>query len=232
MHTQEITCPRCGSPHLKKNGTTANQKQRYRCKACARQFITRYTYRAYLPLVQELIVPMTLNGSGIRDTARVLRISPNTVLNTLRAAANAVPEPRVPKRLQDLEMDEQWSFVRRKDHPCWLWHGLDRATREIVAFVLGRRTDASCRALWRQLKPCHIAHFYSDDWASYAKCLPAARHHMGKAGTQNIERHNLNFRTHLKRLHRRTICFSKSWEMHAVVIKLYVHHLNLRQHHF
>ena len=54
-------------------------------------------------------------------------------------------------------------------------------------------------------------------------CLPA-RHTISKAETLNIERHNLNFRTHLKRLHRRTICFSKSSEMHAAVIKLYVHH--------
>jgi hypothetical protein len=29
-------------------------------------------------------VDMSLNGSGIRDTARVLRISPTTVINTLK----------------------------------------------------------------------------------------------------------------------------------------------------
>ncbi|MGI9106784.1 MAG: IS1 family transposase, partial [Pyrinomonadaceae bacterium] len=36
--------------------------------------------------------------------------------------------------------------------------------------------------------------------------------------------------THLKRLHRRTICFSKCAEMHAAVIKLYVNHVNAYQH--
>jgi len=34
----------------------------------------------------------------------------------------------------------------------------------------------------------------------------------------------------VKRLHRRTICFSKSTEMHAAVIKLYVNYLNAWQH--
>jgi hypothetical protein len=29
-------------------------------------------------------VDMSLNGSGIRDTARVLKISPTTVINTLK----------------------------------------------------------------------------------------------------------------------------------------------------
>ncbi|HEX8493561.1 MAG TPA: IS1 family transposase, partial [Pyrinomonadaceae bacterium] len=41
---------------------------------------------------------------------------------------------------------------------------------------------------------------------------------------------NLNFRTHLKRLQRRTICFSKSTEMHEALIKLYIDQHN-RQHH-
>jgi insertion element IS1 protein InsB len=47
-----------------------------------------------------------------------------------------------------------------------------------------------------------------------------------KAGTLNIERNHLNFRTRIKRLQRRTICYSKSAEMHEAVIKLYVHYSN------
>ena len=37
-----------------------------------------------LPDVKQKIVEMTLNGSGIRDTARVLKISPTTVINELK----------------------------------------------------------------------------------------------------------------------------------------------------
>jgi len=65
-----------------------------------------------------------------------------------------------------------------------------------------------------------------------AKLLPARRHRTGKEGTSRIERHNLNFRTHLKRLQRHTICYSKSAVMHDAVIKLYVHHSNAGHHHF
>ena len=227
-------CPRCGAHHIKKNGTTAQGKQRYRCKKCGRQFLSplSYSYRACNPLLRELIVPMTLNSSGVRDTARVLRISTNTVLSVLRKAAAATPEPRVPPRIKELEIDEQWSFVDHKKQQNWLWYALNRRTGRIAAFWIGRRTDASCRQLCQKLAPCDVFEFYTDQWKSYTKFIDPQFHFVGKTGTQNIERKNLNFRTHLKRLQRKTIGFSKSAEMHYNVIKLYIHALNSNQHHF
>jgi insertion element IS1 protein InsB len=41
-------------------------------------------YKGRAPALKEQIVEMRLNGSGIRDTARVLKISPTTVINTLK----------------------------------------------------------------------------------------------------------------------------------------------------
>lgn len=175
---------------------------------------------------------MTLNGSGVRDIARVLRISVTTVLSALRKAAAATPEPRVPPRIKELEIDEQWSFVHHKKQQSWLWYALNRRTGRIAAFFIGRRTDQSCRQLCHKLTPCDVREFYTDQWKSYTKCLDPQFHFIGKTGTQNIERKNLNFRTHIKRLQRRTICFSKSTEMHYNVLKLYVHALNSKQHHF
>jgi insertion element IS1 protein InsB len=37
-----------------------------------------------LPAVKEQIVEMAMNASGIRDTARVLKISPTTVISELK----------------------------------------------------------------------------------------------------------------------------------------------------
>jgi insertion element IS1 protein InsB len=227
---EEIACPRCASLHVKKNGTTSNGKQKYQCLDCRRQFITDYTYRGCQPSVRELVVPMTMNSSGIRDIARVLSISTQTVMKVIRERAAEIREPRLPPRIKDLEIDEFWSFIKDKSQQCWCWYGLNRATTRIAAYVLGRRTDASCQQLSDKLAGCAVENFYTDDWQSYGKILPAGRHTISKSETLNIERHNLNFRTHLKRLHRRTICFSKSSEMHAAVIKLYVNHVNAYQH--
>lgn len=196
---------------------------------CQRQFITRYTYQGCVPFVRQLIVPMTLNGSGIRDIARVLRVSINTVLKVIREQAAMTPDPSLPKRLSDAELDEMWSFIGKKRRQCWLWYAFAPQTKQIVGYVLGRRTDESLARLLDHLAQCRITRFYTDDWESYQKLIPSYRHWIGKMGTQRIERQNLNFRTHLKRLQRRTICFSKSLEMHAAVIKLYINRSNAGQ---
>jgi len=69
----------------------------------------------------------------------------------------------------------------------------------------------------------------TDGWPSYRRVLPQTRHSVSKGGTLQIERHNLNFRTCLNRLQRRTICFSRSEELHDAVIKLFVHHSRTSQ---
>lgn len=232
MCYEEITCPRCSSRNIKKNGKTANEKQRYLCKDCRRQFITRYTYRGCQGALRTLIVRMALNGSGIRDTVRVLGVSPNTVLQTIRAAAAQVPEPTPPRRVRDLEIDEFWSFIQAKKRQHWCWYGWDRQRKQITAFVLGRRTDASCRRLVNQHRRCQVRTFHTDDWQSYRKYLPPNKHQVHKSGTQRIERRNLDFRTRLKRLQRRTICFSKCPKMHEAVLKLHIHYANSQQHQF
>jgi len=82
-----VRCPSCDSDKIVKRGKTSNGKQRYLCQyeACAqRTFILDYTNRGYLPWVKRQIIDLALNGSGIRDTARVLRISTDTVLSELK----------------------------------------------------------------------------------------------------------------------------------------------------
>ena len=64
--------------------------------------------------------------------------------------------------------------------------------------------------------------YYTDDWQSYRKYIPPSKHIIGKADTWKIERKNLNFRTHIKRLNRKTICFSKNEKIHDNVIGLYI----------
>ena len=85
---QEIECPRCGdSTHIKKSGRHAHGVQRYRCwqSDCPTQtFMLDYRYKASEPGVKDLVVEMALNGSGLRDTARVLAINKGTVISTLK----------------------------------------------------------------------------------------------------------------------------------------------------
>ena len=55
-----------------------------------------------------------------------------------------------------------------------------------------------------------------------SRLLPTQQHVIRKDNTWKIERKNLNFRTHIKRLNRRTICYSKNEQVHDNVIGMYI----------
>lgn len=84
---QEILCPHCQSNDVIKIGRTKHDIQRYRCKndACSvTSFQLDYLYKAHHPHIQKKMIDMAINGSGIRDTARVLGINKNTVISALK----------------------------------------------------------------------------------------------------------------------------------------------------
>ena len=82
MAVIEVACPKCGSTDVIKHGRTAIGKQRYLCKSCRDSFLLEYTYEACKPGIEETIIKMTANASGIRDISRVLGISTDTVMKT------------------------------------------------------------------------------------------------------------------------------------------------------
>ena len=106
-------------------------------------------------------------------------------------------------------MDEQWSYVFKKSHQRWLWYAIDHTTNTVLAYVFGRRKDEVFKKLKEFLELFGIKKCYTDDWGAYERHLDANTHIIGKKNTQKIERKNLNFRTWIKRLARKTICFSK-----------------------
>ena len=87
MAVVEVQCPECRRREVVRYGRQANGEQRYRCNNvdCKRKIcLVRYHDKERVPEVKRQIVEMALNGSGIRDTARVLGISPTTVITTLK----------------------------------------------------------------------------------------------------------------------------------------------------
>jgi IS1 family transposase len=123
---------------------------------------------------------------------------------------------------EEVEMDEQWSFVGSKSNQRWIWYAVEHSTNTIIAYVFGKRKDVVFKQLKNLLKPFNIKRYYTDDWGAYERNLPASEHEIGKTNTQKIERKNLNLRTWIKRLTRKTICFSKSEKMHDIVIGLLI----------
>jgi len=124
--------------------------------------------------------------------------------------------------VEEAELDEMWSYVSSKKNPRWLWHAIDRRTGQVLAYVFGRRKDEVFLQLKKLLLPFGIKRYCTDCWGAYKRHLPAENHEVGKRKTQRIERKHLRLRTRIKRLARKTICFSKTEEMHDLVIGLFI----------
>ena len=116
------------------------------------------------------------------------------------------------------EVDEQWSFVGSKKRQRWLFYAWEPRFKKVIAHAFGRRTGRTLKRLLKRLKPFKLSYYCTDGWKPYASHLPEHKHVIGKYFTQRIERQNLTLRTRLKRLMRRTICFSRSVEIHDKVI--------------
>jgi transposase-like protein len=88
MIIQGLHCPYCHETDIVKHGLSPEGKQRYRCRTClegrGRTFLLEDTYAGQSPEVKQQSVDMALNASGIRDTARVLHVSPTTVMKELK----------------------------------------------------------------------------------------------------------------------------------------------------
>jgi transposase-like protein len=101
-----VRCPHCQREQVVKRGKTDTGKQRYRCQNpdCSHQsFLRDPAYRGRLPEIKQQVIEMSLNGSGVRDTARVLKISTATVIRELRKRGYArirQPAPHAPTASQ------------------------------------------------------------------------------------------------------------------------------------
>jgi insertion element IS1 protein InsB len=115
-----------------------------------------------------------------------------------------------------------WSFVGDKATERWLWHALDHRTGRVLAYVVGTRKDATFRELQALLAPFGITRCYTDKAGVYQRQLPPEQHTVGKLTRQKIERQHLTLRTRLKRLVRKTLCFSRSCLMHDLLSGLYM----------
>ena len=185
---------------------------------------------------KEKVIDMAMNGSGVRDTGRVLGISKDTVTSVLKKKRESVEYVNYEymKKYEEneinvdicspleVEMDEMWSFCHDKSHQIWLWWAVDHKTNTPIAFWFGTREHKNLDKLIELLNPYKIGKVYADNNFAYEKRFGSDILKTGKKNTQQIERDHLTLRTRIKRLARKTICFSKSEVIHTTVIGLFI----------
>jgi insertion element IS1 protein InsB len=129
-----------------------------------------------------------------------------------------------------VELDELWSFVRRKgqQHPegTRVWIAISFQSRQVLAMVVGDRSTKTCRKLWERLPQAYRDFLvYTDFHHAYFAVIPTEQHvacPKGSGLTNTVERFNLTLRQRVGRCVRKTLSFSKSWNMHLLCLRIFI----------
>jgi len=119
------------------------------------------------------------------------------------------------------EIDELRTFYKSKTRLLWIVYALRRDTKQIADFAVGSRTIRTLKKVIDTVLLSGAERIYTDRLHLYNYIIPANIHTSKCYSTNHIERKNLSLRTHLKRLNRRSICFSKSIVMLTACLKIY-----------
>jgi IS1 family transposase len=117
-------------------------------------------------------------------------------------------------------------MFQRKEKKVWLLYAYCAESGEILAFTLGKRNTKTVKNLMVKLKGLEVDFYCTDNWEAFSAVLPYYQHLIGKQFTKAIEGMNTWFRTRLRRLTRKTVCFSKKVYNHYAMTKLAIYHRN------
>jgi insertion element IS1 protein InsB len=226
-------CPHCDSVNIIKNGHDYKGAQKYHCKSC-NAYGTLNKKGSSIRAQRDQVMDAYFERVSMRGIEGIFNVSRYYLAHWLLDIAAKLPLLSTTLRTWQpgdiLELDELWSFVLKKSQKRWIWLALCRRTRQIVAYVIGDRSEKTCRELWKQIpvayKTCRT---FSDFWEAYQKVFPQDTHKsVGKESgqTAHIERWNNTLRQRLARFVRKTLSFSKSDRFHKAALSIFIHRYN------
>lgn len=134
--------------------------------------------------------------------------------------ARNIAKPIISKG-QTYEVDEMCTYIRHKKNFIWLVYALEKETKNVVSFNVGKRTNKTLSHVLDTLKLSEAKKIFTHRLKNYRYLIDEKLHSVKRFGTNHIERKNLTLRTHLKRLNRRTLCYSKSLVVLIAILKIY-----------
>ncbi|MBN4061762.1 MAG: transposase [Flavobacteriales bacterium] len=215
-----MKCKYCSSRCVRK-GFQRNGTQKYQCKHCKKYQQRAYKYQAYHYQISQWIKALLKEGNGILSISRLLGISKCTVSKRILFLATQIKRPAFILMHKEYEMDELRTYIGRKTRQYWIAYAIQKDTREVIDFKVGRRNKKTLGKVIDTLLLSQAKKIYTDKCPLYLNLIPKKLHVKQKHKINHIERKNLNLRTHLRRLHRKTICYSKSLLMLIACLKIY-----------
>ena len=215
-----MECKYCKGVCIKKG--CYNGVQKYKCKNCFRGQRSLYRNREYTDGTDAEINLLHREGMGISSIGRILSIPKASVQRRIERMKRNKTKPVYTESGQVYEVDELYTFIGRKSNPCYIMYAINRKTKDVIDFVCGARNKENMGKLIKTLLSLSPKRIYTDKLNVFTSVIPEFLHRTFTYRTNHIERKNLTLRTHLKRLSRKTICYSKSKDMLEACFGLYV----------
>ena len=205
-----MECPECNSTHMRKNGIKKS-KQNHICVDCGRQFINVYAPpQGYSDAMKRECSKVFM---GFLSGLKACIIPPITWVDRL---PNAYSPDKIPEVGELDELD--WSKKTKS-----ICTAVDHFSQGILGWVLA--TTVGIRSV-RYGTIVATSYFYvTDGWSVYPGFIPDGDQIICKTYMTRVEGENTRLRHYLARLHRQTLCYSKSAEMLAYSIRLLLHYL-------
>jgi len=171
----KMECKYCGR-HCRRAGRQKNGVQRYYCQGCQKYQQEKYRYQAYNGTTDKYIRSLSCESVGIRGIARVLGIAKGTVSSRIQILARNCERPTLKDLQCTFEVDELWTYIGRKENEYWIAYALNRQTRQVVDFVIGKRTKATLKELIDRLLLSNPKIIRTDRLALYQRIIPKEVH--------------------------------------------------------
>ncbi|WP_420385570.1 IS1 family transposase [Roseivirga sp.] len=216
-----MKCQYCASPCIKA-GKQSNGKQKYCCKICRKYQQSTYRYLACNYSSKQLYLNCLKTGSGLRGSQVITGVAVSTQLRWIRKWGKTLVPQTAFLPNDEYEIDELCTYVGHKKNRKWVISAISRGTGKIIDVVVGSRSLRNLGQVVQKVLALSPKAIYTDRLRQYFCLIPSHLHHVRRRGINKIERHHLNLRLHIKRLNRKTICFSKKLIVLLALVKIYV----------
>jgi len=216
-----MNCIVCSDPCIKKG--IKNNIQTYYCSGCCRYQRLSSIKMINKKILMQDVIRFHNEGVSIRGMARLLGVSAGTVINYLKQIYSRIDKPVIKEHGQEYEIDELQTYTGKNTPSNYIWiaYAINRKTRQVIDFVVGKRTKENIKMLTDKISGLQPKCIYTDGLNIYRSLIDKSIHKVQAFKINYIERKNLTLRTHLKRLNRKTICFSRSIAMLQACLMIY-----------
>lgn len=220
-----MRCKYCQNICIKK-GKHSSGKQKYQCKVCKKHQQKEYKKKLISEEQYRWVYKLNNEGNSMSSIGRLLEISVSSVQRIIKRISCRLSKLVFKETGASYEIDELCTFSTSKENRIWIIYIINRKTRQIIEFFIGSRTKANINKVLAGVMSLNPSSIYTDRLNIYASLIPKSCHKFYNRCTNHIERLNLTLRTWLKRISRKTICFSRSEEMLNHCFSLLVNKLN------